>query len=89
MCLFTSDQRSLICTDCFNPKKLYKGTDKIIVFFPNNENTRLFYSDNENITVCGRPAICTLIGWFKSSRLCTSLSVPVHLFDAFITDKKM
>ena len=67
MSLFRSDQRSLICTDCFNPKKLYKGTYKIIVFFPTNENTPLFYSDNEIITVCGRPAICTLIGWGKSS----------------------
>ena len=46
-------------------------------FFPTNQNTlyllRLFYSDNEIITVCGRPAICTLIGWFKNSRLFISL----------------
>ena len=34
----------------------------------------LFYFDNEIITVHGRPAICTLIGWFKSSRLFISLS---------------
>ena len=27
---------------------------------------RLFYSDNEIITVCSRPAICTLIRWFLS-----------------------
>ena len=42
-------------------------------FFPTNQNTLyllcLFYSDNVIITVRGRPAICTLIGWFKSSRL--------------------
>ena len=37
----------------------------------------LFYSDNEIITVCGRLAIYTLIGWFKSSCLYTSLSVSV------------
>ena len=47
-------------------------------FFPTNQNTlyllRLFYSDNENLTVHGRPAICPLIGWFKSSRLFNSLS---------------
>ena len=39
------------------PKKLYKGTEKIIGFFPINENTihllRLFYSNNGIITVCG------------------------------------
>ena len=33
----------------------------------------LFYSDNEIITVCGRPAICSFIGWFKTSRLFISL----------------
>ena len=33
-----------------------------------------FYSENEIITVCGRPAICTLIGWVKSSCLFSSLS---------------
>ena len=27
--------------------------------------------------MCGKPAICTLIGWFKSSCPCTSLSVSV------------
>ena len=46
-------------------------------FYPTNQNTRyllhLFYSDNEIITVHGRPAICTLIGWFKSSCLFISL----------------
>ena len=46
-------------------------------FYPTNQNTlylqHLFYSDNEIITVCGRPAIWTLIGWFKSSRLFISL----------------
>ena len=46
-------------------------------FYPTNQNTlyllHLFYSDNEIKTVRGRPAICTLIGWFKSSRLFISL----------------
>ena len=46
-------------------------------FYPTNQNTlylqHLFYSDNEIITECGRPAICTLIYWFKSSRLFISL----------------
>ena len=50
------------------PKKLCKGMDKIIGFYPTNQNTLyllcLLYSDNEIITVHGRPAICTLIGWF-------------------------
>ena len=52
-------------------KKLYKRIGEIICFFPTNQNTlyllRLFYSENEIITVCGRPAICTLISWGKSS----------------------
>ena len=58
------------------PKKLYKGTDKFIGFFPTNQNTLylLRLSDNEIITVHGRPAICTLIGWFKRSCLYSSLS---------------
>ena len=34
---------------------------------------RLSYSDNEIITVCGRPAVCSLIGWFKTSHLFISL----------------
>ena len=46
-------------------------------FYPTNQNTlyllRLFHSDNEITTVRDRPAICTLIGWFKSSRLFISL----------------
>ena len=46
-------------------------------FFLTNQNTlyllRLFYSDNEIITLRGRPTKCTLIGWFKSSRLFISL----------------
>ena len=46
-------------------------------FFPTNQITlyllRLFYFDNEIITVCGRPTIYSLIGWFKSSRLFISL----------------
>ena len=50
-------------------------------FYPTNQNTlyllHLFYSDDEIITVRGRPAIYTLIGWFKSFRLYTSLSVSV------------
>ena len=52
-------------------------------FYPTNQNTlyllHLFYSDNEIITVHGRPAICTLIGCFKSSRQYISLSVSMHL----------
>ena len=51
-------------------------------FFPTNQNTlyllHLFYSDNQIITVCCRPEICTLIVWFKSSCLFISLSVSVH-----------
>ena len=42
-------------------------------FIPTNQNTLyllcLFYSDNEIITVHGRPAICTIIGWIETSRL--------------------
>jgi len=38
----------------FNPKELYKGTDKIIGFHPTNQNTlyllHLFYSDNTQQT---------------------------------------
>ena len=41
--------------------------DDNISFYPTNQNDiyllHLFYSDNEIITVGGRPAICTLIGW--------------------------
>ena len=47
-------------------------------FYPTNQNTlyllHLFYSDNEIITVHGRPAICTLIGWIETSRLCLSFN---------------
>ena len=47
-------------------------------FYQTNQNTfyllHLFYSDNEIITVHGRPAICTLIGWIETSRLCLSLN---------------
>ena len=61
--------------------------DEIIGFFPTNENSlhllHLFYSDNEIIIVHGRPAICTLIGWFKSSRLFISLSGFCDLFHKF------
>ena len=63
------------------PKKLYKGMDEIIGFYSTNQNTlyllHLFSSDNEIITVCSRPAICILMGWFKSSCLFISLSVSV------------
>ena len=52
-------------------------------FFPSNQNIlyvlHLSYSDNEMNTLYDRPAICTLISWFKSSRLYTSLSVFVPL----------
>ena len=52
--------------------------DEIIGIQPTNQKTfyllRLFYSDNKIITVCGRPAIFTLIGWLKSSHLFSSLS---------------
>ena len=64
-----------------SPRYFIKGQVGLIDFFLSNQNTlyvmHLFYSDNEIKTVCGRPAICTLIGWFKSSRLYTSLSVSV------------
>ena len=47
-------------------------------FYPTNQNTLyllcLFYSDNEIITVHGKPAICTLIGWIETSCLCLSFS---------------
>ena len=47
-------------------------------FYQTNQNTlyllRLFYSDNEILTVHGRPAIYTLIGWIETSRLCLSLN---------------
>ena len=47
-------------------------------FYPTYQNTlyllHSFYSDNEIITVCGRPAICTLIGWIETSHLCLSFN---------------
>ena len=59
-----------------------QGKGKIIGFFPTNQITlyllHWFCSDNEIITVCCRPEICTLIVWFKSSCLYISLSVSVH-----------
>ena len=59
-------------------KKLHKGTGKIIGFYLTNQNTiyllHLFYSDNKIITVRGIPAICTIIGWVKSSCLFSSFS---------------
>ena len=52
-----------------NPKKLYEEMDEIIGFFPTNQNTTyllcIFYSENEIITVRGRPATWTLIDWVK------------------------
>ena len=60
------------------PKKLYKRTDDCIVFHPTNQNTfyllHLFYFIYEIITFHGKPAICTLIGWVKSSCLFNPLS---------------
>ena len=60
------------------PKKLYKRTDNIIVFHPTHQNTlyllHLFYSENDIIIVCSKPAICTFIGWVKSSCLFNPLS---------------
>ena len=54
---------------------------ELIGFSPSNQNALyvlcLFYSDNEILTIRGRPAICTLIGWFKSFCLNTSLFVSV------------
>ena len=51
---------------------------ELIGFSPSNQDTLyllcLFYSDNEIITVCCRPEICTLIGWIETSRLCLSFS---------------
>ena len=46
--------------------------DEITRFYQKNQNTlyllHLIYSDNEIITVHGRPAICTLIGWIETSQ---------------------
>ena len=59
--------------------------------FPTNKNTLYLlrlYSYNEIITVHGRPAICTLIGWYKSSRLfiCSLLdSVVRNQYQSFTT----
>ena len=51
---------------------------ELIGYFPSNQNTLyllcLFYSDNEIITVCCRPELCTLIGWIETSHLCLSFS---------------
>ena len=66
-----------------HPRYFTKGLAELIGFSLSNQNSlyllHLFYSDNEIITVRGRPAICTLIGWFKSSRLYISLSVSMEL----------
>ena len=63
----------------FYPRYFIKGSAELIDSFPSNQNTLyllcLFYSDNEIITVCCRPEICTLIGWFKSSHLFISMFV--------------
>ena len=71
------DQRCIILY-CISSRKLYKGTNEIISFYPTNLNTLylllLFYSVIEIMTVRSRPVICTLIGWVKSSCLFTSLS---------------
>ena len=52
--------------------------EEIIGFFPTNQNTLyllcLFYSDNEIITVHGRPEIYTLIGWIETSCLFLSFN---------------
>ena len=60
------------------PRYFIKGSAELIGSFPSNQNTLyllcLFYSDNEIITVCCRPEICTLIGWIEASRLCLSFS---------------
>ena len=61
-----------------DPRYFIKGQAETTGFYPTNQYTlyllHLFYSDNEIITVHGRPAICTLIGWVKSSHLFISLS---------------
>ena len=61
-----------------DPRYFIKGLAELIGSFPSNQNTLyllcLFYSDNEIITVCCRPEICTLIGWIETSRLCLSFS---------------
>ena len=60
------------------PRYFIKGSAELIGSFPSNQNTLyllcLFYSDNEIITVCCRPEICTLIGWIETSHLCLSFS---------------
>ena len=62
-------------------------------FYPTNQNTlyllHLFYSDNEIITVHGRPAICTLIGWIETSRLCLSFNKVSWLIPQSIVDAKI
>ena len=59
------------------PRYFIKEQAETTGFFPTNQNTLylmcLFYSDNVIITVHGRPAICTLLSWFKSSCLFISL----------------
>ena len=71
------DQRCIILY-CISSRKLYKGTNEIISFYPTNLNTLylllLFYSVIEIMTVRSRPAICTLIGWVKSFCLFSSQS---------------
>ena len=67
---YCSQQFMELCM-LMNSKKLSKGL--IMGFHPANQNTS-FYSDIEIITVCGRPAICNLFGWGKSSWISCSLS---------------
>ena len=66
------------CDQYPSPRYFIKGSAELIGSFPSNQNTLyllcLFYSDNEIITVCCRPEICTLIGWIETSRLCLSFS---------------
>ena len=61
----------------------------MIGFYPTNQKTLywllLFYYNDEIITVCGKPTIFTLIGWFKSSHLFSSLS---GFFGPYITKPK-
>ena len=76
--LLESSQKYILIFFTFIHAAMLHGMEEIISFFPTNQNTLhwlcLFYSDNDIITVHDRPAICTLIGWVKSSRMFNSLS---------------
>ena len=56
----------------FWPRYFIKGWAETTGFYPTNQNTlyllHLFDSDNKIITVHGRPAICTLIGWIGNGK---------------------